>query len=448
MNIYKILVPALAAVVLWGCDDDLDRPPVILPEATIHPNSTILEVKTKYWQSDKNYAAEIGLTDNDEHVIISGRVISNGQSGNVYKSLIIQDETAALSFSINNSKLYETYAIGQEVVVDLTALNIGKYNGLQQVGQPQAYQQGYEVSFMDLDLFQEHAQFNELPEPSKVQTLSVTIPELMAATTPDKLCQWQSQLIKLDSVRWEEAGQLFTEANKSTNRYLVDAQGNKMLVRNSNYATFATDTLPYGTGSVVAIASYYGNDWQLLLRSADDLIGFDKNSGSGQNPNTPENPDQPNTPDLPTGDAQFKATSTLTADAYYVFAIGNQVGTPIGESYSYGRLALKDATFNGDVVTTATTNAILVKAVAGGYVLIDTYGRYLSMDSSHLTSFQLYDKQEAGSVWTWQDGYFANQLNPTCKIGQDMGTEGTRYTNIAPSASDGLVYPSLYVLTK
>lgn len=435
MKLYKLIPALMLAACVAGCDDDFDRPPVILPEATIHPNSTILEVKTRYWQNDRNYATQIGLTDDNEHVIVAGRVISNGESGNVYKSLIIQDGTAALSFSINDSKLYNTYALGQEVVVDLTEMNIGKYNGLQQVGQAQAYQQGYEVSFMELEDFQTHAQPNELPEPSKISTINTSISELTSSTAAEHLCKWQSQLIRLDSVRWEEAGQPYAASNASTNRYLVDKQGKKILVRNSNYATFASDIIPSGTGSVVAIASYYGTDWQLLLRNTDDVIGFDNAT-----------PDTPVTPEQPTGEAMYGITNTLQPDLNYVFVIGNQIGTVIGEKFTYGRLALEDVTITDNTLTTSTANQIMIKAVEGGYVLIDSFGRYLSMDDSHLTSFQLYTSQMPGSVWTWADGRFTNALNTQCRIGQDVNSStGERFPNIAPSKSDDLVYPAIYV---
>ena len=143
MKSYKPTPALLAAAILAAtatvsCDNDFDYPPVIVPVATIQPNTTIAQVKAAYWSDERNYADTILFNDEGEHIIIAGRVISSDETGNIYKSLVIQDETAALAMSINNNSLSETYKVGQEVVIDLTEMYIGKYNGLQQLGFPTA----------------------------------------------------------------------------------------------------------------------------------------------------------------------------------------------------------------------------------------------------------------------------------------------------------------------
>ncbi len=287
MKLHKFSAPALLASIVMAtgfttsCDTDFDYPPVIVPVATIQPNTTIAKVKADYWRDDRNYADTIFYNEDGEHIIISGRVISSDETGNIYKSLVIQDETAALAMSINNNSLSESYKVGQEVVIDLTDMYIGKYNGLQQLGLPKPYGDGYEVSFMESDFFTAHAQVNGLPELAKVDTITTTMPELQAVTTPEELQKWQSQLVRLNDVSWQDGGIApYSESGSSTSRTIVDADGNTMIVRNSNYATFAAETLPSGTGSIVGILSYYGTNWQLLLRSTDDCIGFDEPTGN------------------------------------------------------------------------------------------------------------------------------------------------------------------------
>lgn len=282
-----VLATAVAATVFTGCDDDFDCPPVVVPVATMEANTTIAEVKAAYWSDDRNYADTILAKDNGEHIIVAGRVTNNCASGNIYKSLIIQDETAALAISLNEADIATYYKVGQEVVIDLTDLQIGKYNGLQQLGKAQVYQSGYEVTFMDYDLFTQHAQVNGLPEMEKLDTATVTMDEVMALSTPEELQKWQSRLVRFDNVEFQGGGSLtFSDASGSTNRTLIDANGNRMTVRNSNYATFAGNMLPKGKGSVVCILSYYGTGWQLLLRSLSDCIGFE-DAGTGSEPTPP-----------------------------------------------------------------------------------------------------------------------------------------------------------------
>ena len=285
----KITKSYIASLLLLGaaftaCDDELDRPPVIVPEATIEANSSILEVKKKYWNENRNYIDTIGVNEFGEHIVVSGRVISSDETGNIYKNLVIQDKTAALTISINENDMFESYHIGQEVVIDLTNMYIGKYNGLQQLGYPEySTSYGWEATFMEMDHFKQHSQYNGLPRPTEIDTFTVDIKHLNSIkSNADSLQRWQSQLVRFDSVYWAEAGKPYSDPSASTNRYIKDVNGNKMLVRNSSYATFRDKLLPSGYGSVVGILSYYGTDWQVLLRSTDDCIGFDETA-------TPEN---------------------------------------------------------------------------------------------------------------------------------------------------------------
>lgn len=261
-----------------GCADEFDRPPINEPKAEYADkvNTTIYDLKYKYWNDARNYIDTIGVNENGDDIIIKGRVVSSDESGNIYKSLVIQDSTAALALSINQSNLYTSYRVGQEIVINATGMYIGKYNGLQQLGYPEWYAQGnaWEATFMSLELFQEHAQINGFPRVAEIDTLSVSLGSL--PSDPSGLCTWQSQLVRLDDVTFTEADGkvVFAGDDASANRTLQDLNGNTIIVRNSNYADFRSERLPVGTGSVVGILSYYGTAWQLLLRDSKDCIGF------------------------------------------------------------------------------------------------------------------------------------------------------------------------------
>ena len=294
MRLFKsYLLMLIAAFVMVGCADNFDRPPIVEPTAANADkvNTTIYDLKFKYWDDARNYIDTIGQTEACEDIILKGRVVSSDETGNIYNSLVIQDETAALALSINQSSLYTTYRLGQEVVINATGMYIGKYNGLQQLGYPEWYAQGnaWEATFMALEFFQEHAEMNGFPKVNEVDTLVVSLGSL--PSDPAGLCQWQSQLVRLDDVMFTEADgkAVFAEDDASANRTLQDLNGNTIIVRNSNYADFRSQKLPIGTGSVVGILSYYGTAWQLLLRSAEDCIGFSTDTkGLKDNPYTME----------------------------------------------------------------------------------------------------------------------------------------------------------------
>lgn len=267
---------AVGALSLTACQDDFDTPEIPAPVATIEANTTINEVKTRYWNDATNYIDTIRLNDAGEHVVIAGRVISSDAAGNIYKSLVIQDETGALAMSINANSMYNKYRMGQEVVVDLTDMYIGKYNGLQQLGFPEEYQDTYEATFMPYEFFEMHSQLNGNPEPAKIDTLLVnSYSEL--STSPEGLRKWQSQLVRFNNCHFEQGGQTtFTDGHKTTsNRTLILADGNSIIVRTSGYSTFWGDVLPAGNGDVVGILSYFGTSgWQLLLNGRNGCMNF------------------------------------------------------------------------------------------------------------------------------------------------------------------------------
>lgn len=127
-------------------------------------NTSILDLKTQYWSDERNYADTVGLTPEGKHVIIAGRVISCDSTGNIYKSLVIQDATAAMAISLDTTKIYNYFPVGEEVVIDMTGQFVGKYNGLFQMGLPKPYNNTYEISFMKYAAFKNAASANGFPK--------------------------------------------------------------------------------------------------------------------------------------------------------------------------------------------------------------------------------------------------------------------------------------------
>ncbi|MBQ9077268.1 MAG: OB-fold nucleic acid binding domain-containing protein [Muribaculaceae bacterium] len=283
----------LMAGAFTACEEDIACPPYYVPTTMLKANTTIADLKAEYWDDATNYIKQIGTKEDGEHVIIAGRVISSDRTGNIYKSIYIQDATGALTFSVDNGdldSLAQRYKVGGEVVIDLTDAYIGKYAGLQQVGSPGEYNGTPQASFMELEAFEEHAHVNGFPNLALIDTFTTTIPEINAirSNNAEKLRQWQSQLIRIDNVAFENGGVApFAESPtvaSSTNQTLLDADGNRIIVRNSGYATFHSRTLPAGTGSVVGVLGYYNGTWQILLRDYTDCIGFSGDGGSSSVP--------------------------------------------------------------------------------------------------------------------------------------------------------------------
>lgn len=346
----------MGAAALTSCGDDFVSPPMVVPSATIEANTSILDLKTAYWASDRNYVKTIGLNDAGEHTIIRGRVVSSDQTGNIFKSVIIYDGSAALNLSINAYDLYQTYQFGQEVVIDVTELNIGGYNGLMQLGGEGTYNNAPSMTFMDSEVFAAHAQVDGLANPLLVDTIPAAIPDVLAAKqSTEGLILWQSRLVRFDNVRWDAPGKPYAEGTSSTNRYIIDESGNQLLVRNSAYASFKNELLPQGYGSVTGILSYYGTDWQLMLIDSNGCQNFEDSDEPDQPVQPGENGD--GTKAKPYGVDQVIAMapgSTTSAVESGVWVKGYIVGfMPTG-----GDATLLSGTVFG-IENAATTNMVI-----------------------------------------------------------------------------------------
>ena len=291
MNTFKkIGVGILSAMALLGtvtsCQD-YDNPVIDAPIATSQANISIYDLKQTFWEDETNYIwgteqkesatpVAIPAREDGSHYIIKGTVISSDEAGNVFKSLVIQDETAALAISINSYNLYLNYRRGQEVVLDVTGMYMGKYNGLLQLGAPEWYANGnaWEASFMAPETFKNHVELNGWPNIAEIDTLQVnTFSEL--GTSPDQLMYWQSQLVRFNNVSFVNGGveTFATYHSSGDNQSIMDSEGNSMIVRTSGYSNFWNQTLPEGNLDLVCIASYYGTTgWQLILIDAEGCM--------------------------------------------------------------------------------------------------------------------------------------------------------------------------------
>ncbi len=277
----------MGAVALTSCQDDFDNPPMAEPESgwladteTYSP-VTIADIKTKYWQSGDNYYATIGNAEDGKRMLLKATVISSDASGNIYKSLVVQDETGALAMSINANSMCVKYRRGQEVVLDLTDMVIGKYSGLQQLGFPEeSTQYGKQTTFMPYEFFEKHVQMNGQPNLEAVDTIVATGKDIIGGGD-EVLRKWQSQLVRFNNCSFVDGGkEPFGIEKENTNRILTLEDGTQVNVRTSGYSNFYTKVLPAGNGDVVGILGYYagssdtGNQWQLTLIDANGCMNF------------------------------------------------------------------------------------------------------------------------------------------------------------------------------
>lgn len=269
-SLLYIAALALGAAALGACDDNFERPPMVVPSCDWEANTSIKELKEMYWANVSGSPVQIGLTEKGDSMIVRGRIASSDEAGNVYNSIVLQDKDGeyAINFYVSYSDSYRRYKFGEDVAVNLTGMYVGGHNGLMQFG---TLKDGA-MATMDEEFFKVQARPNGWPEPEKVDTVLCTMDDIMGATAAADQMMWQSRLVRIQGMTLQDQGQPWAEA-ESTNRYATDDKGQRMLMRISNYATFKSELIPTGTGDIVGVLSYY-NGWQLVPIDGDAFIGF------------------------------------------------------------------------------------------------------------------------------------------------------------------------------
>ena len=228
------LLLAMVGMMFTACKKEYPEPPIQdLPIGTVYTISEIL-------------AMESGTVFTDD-ASVYGIVTADEQSGNLYKAAFIQERAtgAALELHLN---AVSGLRIGDSIRVYLKDVTYSLYNNLPQLSNFEA--DGHIIILAN----------NKPIEPAKA-----TIAEINQG-------RYLAGLVRLENVRFTEQN-TFADPTTYGNRTLADPMdySQTVIVRTSNYANFANDSLPQGTGNLVAIAAVYGSTWQLYIRSASEL---------------------------------------------------------------------------------------------------------------------------------------------------------------------------------
>ncbi len=268
MNINKKLRISLISIVVIitfsTCvkDGDFETPNVDCTEPQLTATTTIQQVKEMYTFG----GAKIIETD----IVLEGYVVSSDKSGNIYKSISIQDKpenpTAAIKISINQTNIYTKYNVGRKIYVKLKGLAVGYSFGSVQIGM--ATGDGLEgILGSELDKY--------ILRSCEVVEI---IPKKVVISDLNK--QMLEMLIEIENVQFKasDLGKAYGNPNNTTtvNRVLESADNScnflgEVVLRNSGFANFKNNLLPEGKGSVVAIFSNNYDDFQLYLRDTDDV---------------------------------------------------------------------------------------------------------------------------------------------------------------------------------
>lgn len=224
-----------------------------------------------------------------EELTLFCRVSADDASGNFHEQLILEDSTGGIAVLLNAGSLFKQFPAGSSVYLKIQGLYLGNNHGtLELGGPPVADNKGVlQVSVLPA------AQIANILFPAKdslhLGPMLVSLAELQSK--PATFC---NRLIQLRNVEWEDPfrDNCFGDASATVNTVIRDCTGGRLLVRTSNYASFRSVSLPFGSGTLSGIFSRYDEEGQLLLRDLRD-VQMNENRCDGSPAQHP--------PDLPIG---------------------------------------------------------------------------------------------------------------------------------------------------
>ncbi|MDT0294787.1 DUF5689 domain-containing protein [Mesonia ostreae] len=274
----------LAGLAITSCvqDDDFSAPDVTYEEPDVTVNTSISSVKAMFggFNAVKIEAGE----GSDQELYLEGYVVSSDESGNVYKSIVIQDSpenpTAGISISTEATDTYLTYGIGRKIYFRVNDLYVGEYAGLPTIG---TYE-GADVGRIGVDDF--YGRILRSTEKAEIVPTVISIADISP--------QYLNTLVQFENVQFPEAllGQYFGNIDDtfSVNRDIENCDGQTATMRISGFSDFKNIDLPEGNGSLTAVLSIFNTTYQLTLRNEND-VDFDgercgEDGGDGGEPDT------------------------------------------------------------------------------------------------------------------------------------------------------------------
>lgn len=268
MNKSLIYFLSICLLIITSCyKDTIDEPP-FNQDPNITPTFTIKQLKDMYLSSGQP------LMSINQDIIITGIVNGDDKTGNWYKEISIQDSTAGIALSVNQSNLYTDYPVGRRIYVKCKGLAMGMNSGMVVLG-------GYIDSITDpknkqLGYFQTDKLNNNVIKGSANNFLKAdTVPIYKLDDS------YQYKLIAIKDAEFDpsQIGMTYADGiNKAdASRKIIECSGNSLEVRTSGYSTIAYQTIPKGNGVITGVYTIYKSSFgtvtkQLRLRDEKEVV--------------------------------------------------------------------------------------------------------------------------------------------------------------------------------
>ena len=269
-SIFHLLSFSLLVLLVSSCvDREFDEPPFPMEDTIDVPSDQILSIRELL--SLRPAGQEFLEVNRDEY--LKGVVVADDQSGNFFKSLVVQDGSSGITILLDDVELWNQYFVGKELFIHLENMWLGDFNGLPQIGFEPV---NGSMARIPAELIDDVITRGETVP-------SVTPQDINISDISDNML---NTLVTISDVQFasgsDNAMYALSATTTSVNHFVEDCNGNEVILRSSGFASFADELTPSGNGSIVGVLGKFGSDFQLLIRDPRDVTMEDvRCDGSG-----------------------------------------------------------------------------------------------------------------------------------------------------------------------
>lgn len=273
-SIFTYIFIVFASLIITGCvhDDKYNEPNLENFQcADLTATMTLEQVKDKFKNNGPGNTTYF-FPDNSTDVI-EGYVSSTDETGNIYKTIYIQDKpenpTQGFTLSVDMVSTYTQYPQGSKVYVKLAGLAVGAYGGLIQLGVKDPASTSASAVARIPEKLVPNRVFRSCSVREKIVPKVMTFAQMVTAND-----QYLGCLIQVNNAEFDSR---VLCTNYAPNGVTVDRQirdastTTARVVRNSGFASFANQIIPAGNGKFVAIYSKFNTTYQMYINKVTDL---------------------------------------------------------------------------------------------------------------------------------------------------------------------------------
>lgn len=256
----KIILSTAIFATLFSCVNDDDYSAPAEDCASLTANVTVQSVTTSATSSTTEYT-------NDD--TIEAYVTSSDEGGNFYKSIsfVSLDGTTGFSIPVDNYNLFTKYEPGRKVFIKLKNRFYKTQNNSTVIGSDYQGNVGRisGVEYQDI-IIRSCTKVNE----DEIVN-NITIAEAQQNQNLNKLIEFNNVQFtdpSLDQNYYDT--DVFTIGG-GTNHQITDEFGNTTTLRVSEYANFASNSIPSGSGIIRGVMTKFGSTYQFMIRTINDV---------------------------------------------------------------------------------------------------------------------------------------------------------------------------------